>query len=120
MVLHQQDLARLLDPVGMIAIVSGLSDTWTTHEVNTRLVGLQPLLLGNRLLWLVVGAAVLAFTYRRFRLAHPAERGRRARRLRARAGLYEDALQETPRRHRLRCDPPPQANTPQQSRLQRR
>ena len=48
--------------------------------MNTRLVGLQPLLLGNRLLWLVVGAAVLAFTYRRFRLAHPAERGRRARR----------------------------------------
>ena len=31
-VLHQQDLARLLDPVGMIAIVSGLSDTWTTHR----------------------------------------------------------------------------------------
>ena len=29
-VLHQQDLARLLDPIGMIAIVSGLSDTWTT------------------------------------------------------------------------------------------
>ena len=77
------DLARLLDPVGMIAIVSGLSDTWTPHEVNTRLVGLQPMLLCNRLLWLGVGAAVLAFTYRRFRLAHPAEGGRRARRLRA-------------------------------------
>jgi ABC-type transport system involved in multi-copper enzyme maturation permease subunit len=89
--LRQPDLARLLDPVGMIAIVSGLSDTWTTHQVNTRLVGLQPLLLGNRALWLVVGALVLAITYRRFRLAHPAERGRRARRARA-------ALQDSVRR----------------------
>lgn len=89
-VLKQADLARLLDPVGMIAIVSGLSDTWTTHEVNTRLVGLQPLLLGNRLLWVVVGAAVLAFTHRRFRLAHPAERGRRAKRARALAASQDD------------------------------
>ncbi|HSD17596.1 MAG TPA: ABC transporter permease subunit [Thermomonas sp.] len=88
--LKQPDLARLLDPVGMIAIVSGLSDTWTTHEVNTRLVGLQPLLLGNRLLWLAVGAVVLAFTWRRFRVAHPAERGRRAKR--ARAALQQDAM----------------------------
>lgn len=89
-VVKQPDLARLLDPVGMIAIVSGLSDTWTPHEVNTRLVGLQPLLLGNRLLWLVVGAALLAYTYRRFRLAHPAETGRRARRAKARAALRDD------------------------------
>jgi ABC-2 type transport system permease protein len=88
-VLKQQGLARVLDPVGMIAIVSGLSDTWTTHEVNTRLVGLQPVLLGNRLLWLLVGGAVLVFTYRRFRMAHPAERGRRAKR--ARNGLQDDA-----------------------------
>ncbi len=91
-VLQQPDLARLLDPVGMIGIVSGLSDTWTTHEVNTRLVGLQPLLLGNRLLWLVVGAAVLAFTCRRFRFAHPAERGRRARRAQARAALQAEGM----------------------------
>ena len=95
--LHQQDLARLLDPVGMIAIVSGLDDIWTATEKNTILVGLQPLLIGNRLLWLAVGAAVLAFTYRRFRLAHPAERGRRARRLRARAeALQDDAQPATP------------------------
>ncbi len=77
--LHQQDLARLLDPIGMIAIVSDLSDTWTTTEANTRLVGLQPMLIANRLLWICVGVALLAFTWRRFRLAHPAERGRGAR-----------------------------------------
>ncbi|MCC8362137.1 hypothetical protein LK996_03485 [Lysobacter sp. A6] len=87
-VLHQQDLARWLDPIGMKTILSDLSDTWTTTEVNTRLVGLQPVLIVNRLVWLCVGAAVLAWTYRRFRLAHPAE-GRRARRRKARAALQE-------------------------------
>lgn len=96
-VLLQTELARLLDPVGMIAIVSDLSDTWTTTEANTRLVGLQPVWLANRVLWLGVGAAVLAFTWRRFRLAHPAERGRRARRSRARAALQArvDAASDT-------------------------
>lgn len=93
-VLLQTELARLLDPVGMIAIVSDLSDTWTTTEANTKLVGLQPVWLANRVLWLGVGVAVLAFTWRRFQLAHPAERGRRARRLKARAALQEVARQE--------------------------
>lgn len=88
-VLHQQEVARLLDPIGMKTILSDLSDTWTTTEVNTRLVGLQPVLIVNRLAWLCVGAAVLAWTYRRFRLAHPAE-GRRARRRKARAALQEE------------------------------
>lgn len=73
----------------MIAIVSGLSETWTTTEANTRLVGLQPLLMANRLLWSSVGIAVLMFTYRRFQLAHPAERGRRARRRKASAALQD-------------------------------
>ena len=88
-VLEQQDLARVLDPVGMIAVVSHFSDIWTTAEVNTRLVGVQPWLLANRALFLLVGLAVLAFTHWRFRLAHPSERGRRARRARARAELHE-------------------------------
>lgn len=87
----QPDLARLLDPIGMFAIVSYLSDTWTTHEVNTRLVGLQPFLLGNRALWLVAGLAVFAWTWRCFRLAHPAQRGRRARRAQARTASNEGA-----------------------------
>ena len=90
-VLHQQDLARLFDPVGMITVVSHLSDTWTPIEHNTNLVGLQPALLANRALWLGVGVAVLALTWQRFRFAHPAERGRRARRFAARA-----ASQDTP------------------------
>lgn len=88
-VLKQPDLARLLDPVGMIAIVSGLSDTWTTHQVNTQLVGLQPLWLGNRLLWLAMAVAVLGYTCWRFRLAHPVERGRRAVRRAKRSALQD-------------------------------
>ena len=93
-VFEQRDLARVLDPVGMIAIVSGLTDTWTTHEVNTRLVGLQPVVLVNRLFWIVVGALVLAFTYRRFRLAHPAERGRLGRRAKQRAVANDESVQK--------------------------
>lgn len=85
--LRQQELARLLDPVGMIAVVSHLSDTWTPAEVKTELVGLQPLLLANRALWLLAGAAILAWTHRRFRLLHPAEQGREARRRRGAARL---------------------------------
>ncbi|KGQ19254.1 putative membrane protein [Lysobacter dokdonensis DS-58] len=88
--LREQDLARLLDPVGMISIVGNLYDTWTTTEKNTRLVGLQPILVGNRLLWLAVGAAVLAWTYARFRLAHPAEGKRRVRRMKARAKMHDE------------------------------
>ena len=61
-------------PSEMKTILSDLSDTWTTTEVNTRLVGLQPVLIVNRLVWLCVGAAVLAWTYRRFRLAHTGPR----------------------------------------------
>ncbi|BCT93415.1 hypothetical protein LYSHEL_24390 [Lysobacter helvus] len=93
--LHQQDLARLLDPVGMISIVSHLSDTWTPTETNTRLVGMQPMLLGNRLLWAVAGLAALGFTYRRFRLVHPAEGRRRLRHRLARAATQE-AASESP------------------------
>lgn len=94
--LHRQDLARLLDPVGTIAILSGLDAIWTATEKNTLLVGLQPFLIANRLLWLGVGAAVLVFTYRRFRLAHPAEGGRRARRLEARVEAGETSAVSRP------------------------
>ena len=82
--LQRQDLAQLLDPVGMIVVVSHLSDTWTPAQHNLNMVGLQPTLLANRLVWIAVGIAVFAFTHWRFRLAHPAE-GRRARKRREKA-----------------------------------
>ncbi|HEX8363638.1 MAG TPA: M1 family aminopeptidase [Longimicrobium sp.] len=71
------ELVSLLDLVGIGAIVNHLGDTWTAAEKNTRLVGTESALLVNRLIWLTVAAGVLAFTYLRFRLGHPAERTRR-------------------------------------------
>ncbi len=70
------EMVRQLDLVGITSIAGQLGDTWTALEKNTRLVGLDPTLLTNRLIWLVIAVGVLVFTYLRFRLAHPAERTR--------------------------------------------
>ncbi|MBF9224074.1 ABC transporter permease/M1 family aminopeptidase [Hymenobacter ruricola] len=70
-------LAKLTDPLGL-TVLAELSDVWTAREKNTLLVGLQPAMLVNRLVWLSVALGLLAFTYFRFRLAHLAERSRRA------------------------------------------
>jgi ABC-type transport system involved in multi-copper enzyme maturation permease subunit len=75
--LGQWGLVRLLDLVGIGGIITDLGDTWTAIEKNTRLVGLDGTLLANRLIWLAVAVGVLAFTYLRFRLAHPVESTRR-------------------------------------------
>ena len=73
-------LSALLDPTGGIAL-SALTEGWTRAEQDTRLIEPTGLLLWNRLVWIVFGAAMLAFTYRRFQLAHaPAGSGRAARR----------------------------------------
>jgi ABC-2 type transport system permease protein len=77
--LGKWELVRLLDLVGIASIIN-LGDTWTVIEKNTRLVGLEGTLLGNRLVWFTVAVGVLVLTYLRFRLAHPAESTRRRRR----------------------------------------
>ena len=77
--LGRWELTGLLDLVGIVGIVVNLADTWTAVEQNTRLVGLESWLLVNRLIWLATATGVLAFTYRRFRLAHPTESTRRSR-----------------------------------------
>ena len=77
--LGRWELTRLLDLAGLLSIVYDLGDTWTVVEKNTRLVGLEGWLLANRLIWLAIAVGVLAFTYRRFRLAHPAASTRRSR-----------------------------------------
>jgi ABC-2 type transport system permease protein len=76
-VLGRWELTRLLDLVGLLGIVGELGETWTAVEKNTRLVGLDPTLLANRLIWLAIAVGVLAFTYHHFRLAHPTERTQR-------------------------------------------
>lgn len=75
--LQQGELVHLLDLVGIGGIVKHFSERWTAAEMNTRLVGLEGGVLANRLIWIAIAGAVLAFTYTRFRLAHPAASVRR-------------------------------------------
>jgi ABC-2 type transport system permease protein len=77
-------LAILLDPTGHIAL-DVMTDTWSPADLKTRLVGLDGGLLSNRLFWLAIAFAALAFTYVRFRYGANAttarwwQRGRVAR-----------------------------------------
>jgi ABC-type transport system involved in multi-copper enzyme maturation permease subunit len=72
-------LTKLLDLVGFGSVMSSELETWTPAEQNTRLFIPTGLLLGNRLIWLGVALALLAFTYARFRLAHPVAGSQRRR-----------------------------------------
>lgn len=58
------ELAKLLDPIGVITIVSDLSRVWTPIEKNTLLIGLEGSLLSNRLLWVGIAPGMLAFANR--------------------------------------------------------
>ncbi|HEX2095104.1 MAG TPA: hypothetical protein VHG28_22075 [Longimicrobiaceae bacterium] len=69
----RQELANLLDPIGVHFILSDLSHLWTTVEKSWRLVELEGTVLTNRLLWLGIALGVLAVTYLRFCFAHRAE-----------------------------------------------
>ncbi|HSF43377.1 MAG TPA: hypothetical protein VLT87_26490 [Thermoanaerobaculia bacterium] len=69
----RQDLANLLDPIGVHFILSELSHLWTTIEKSTRLIELEGTVLTNRLLWLGIALGALAVTYLRFRFAHRTE-----------------------------------------------
>lgn len=70
----RQDLASLLDPIGVHFILSDLSFLWTTIEKSWRLIELEGTVLTNRLLWLSSALGILAVTYLRFRFAHRTER----------------------------------------------
>ncbi|MBT1695381.1 hypothetical protein KK083_00745 [Fulvivirgaceae bacterium PWU4] len=69
----RQDLANLLDPIGVHFILSELSHLWTPTEKSWRLIALEGTVLTNRLLWLGVALATMALTYLRFRFAHRTE-----------------------------------------------
>ena len=64
-VLKQWELAKLLNPAGH-ASLQYLEQTWSPIDLNTRLVGLDGGLLSNRLLWIAIALAALAFTRARF------------------------------------------------------
>lgn len=73
------DLVKLLDPIGISGIVGNELQTWTPTEKNTRLVSLDGLYLGNRVLWLSVAAGAWWFTYRYFHFEHRETKNWRSR-----------------------------------------
>ena len=68
--LEHKILAGLIDPFGATA-TNLLTSHWTSVEKGARVVPLQGILLGNRLLWMGVALALLIFTLHRFRRAQP-------------------------------------------------
>ena len=88
-----RQLAKLLDPIGVLGIVSELANAWTPIEKNTRLVALEGSLLWNRLLWVGIALGMLAFTYFRFRFAYHTETPWLSR-IRGRPGAHSPAPAE--------------------------
>ena len=72
--LQNKTLTALLDPFGLQA-GDRLTEYWTVAERNVRLMPLSGVLLGNRLLWCAVGAALLALTCVRFSFSETSGRG---------------------------------------------
>ncbi len=68
----------LLEPSGIVALET-VARYWSVAEQSHRLPELAGVLLANRLLWLVVGFAVLAITMVRFKVLGTSRRGRRQR-----------------------------------------
>jgi len=67
---ENKTVAAMLDPFGVVA-TSRLTEYWSISERNTRLIPLEGLLLGNRLLWLLIGIAIIAVCAHRFALVYP-------------------------------------------------
>lgn len=63
--LNTQEAAALFDPFGMHT-VENVGKYWSIHEKNTALVSFEGSVLLNRLLWLIVGLAVLFWCYVKF------------------------------------------------------
>ncbi len=87
--MENKTLGALLDPFGIVAN-SRLTEYWSISERNTRLVPLEGLLLSNRVLWLAIGAAIMAFCAYRFTFAHAGTSGR-VRRTREAASVADAA-----------------------------
>ncbi|CAN5636741.1 M1 family aminopeptidase [soil metagenome] len=86
--IENERAAALLDPFGMNA-VSLVTKYWTPVERNVALVGLDGLMLQNRLIWMAIGLFVLLAASYRFRFSHVASEGRRWRRRAAAAAAVE-------------------------------
>ena len=68
--LGEPGVAKLLDPIGMLAIMNEMMSQWTIVEKNVRMFTLEGPMLWNRLLWLGIALATNTIIYTRFQLAH--------------------------------------------------
>src|SRR5579863_1015274 len=68
--------AALGDPLGGAAI-DRVTRFWTPFQRNTQLIPLHGALLGNRALWLAVGAIFFAVAYLKFEFAYPSQKTKR-------------------------------------------
>jgi ABC-2 type transport system permease protein len=73
LLLFNRGAGKLLDPIGIRFVLDDMSHEWTSWEKSWRLVGLDGVVLQNRLVWLAIGLAALALAYASFRFAHRAE-----------------------------------------------
>ena len=71
-VLQMPALGKLLDPTCRLNVLIVMGDTLTPLQMNTVLIGLDSWILANRVLFVGLALAILAFTNARFRLAHRA------------------------------------------------
>ena len=69
-VLQMPSVGKLLDPTCRLNVIVLIADTLTPLEKNTVLIGLESSILANRVVWIGVALAMLAFTRVRFRLGH--------------------------------------------------
>ena len=69
-VLQMPTIGQLLDPACRFNVLILMADTLTPLEKNTVLIGLDRLILANRLLWVCLGCVILQFTHARFRFDH--------------------------------------------------
>jgi ABC-2 type transport system permease protein len=72
--MKNENTAALLDPFG-IRTAGVVMKYWTVDEKNTQILGLQGLLLTNRLIWMAVGLFVLTLGYFRFSFSEKSKKG---------------------------------------------
>ncbi len=72
--IDNERLGALLDPFGIRAF-SIMTKYWTVYDKNHASLGFEGLLLWNRLIWLGVGALILALTYYRFSFSERSKKG---------------------------------------------
>jgi ABC-2 type transport system permease protein len=86
--IKNEQLAALLDPFG-IRTADTVLKYWTVDDKNTLVMGLQGLLLTNRLIWMGVGLLILGLCYWRFSFSEKSKKGAKETKEEDHLGLAE-------------------------------